>query len=265
MQAFRTAYAPWGNRWRRAGHLSRGRYRAEMIEDESYYWTVSRYFHLNPVRAGLVPRPEHWEWSSDPGYVEAGRSLPRVASGALLAAWTGEFGEGDPATAYARFVAAGLAAPPPSPFREAFGGWILGSARFVERLRALAGPVAADSPSPEARQLAGLDPEAACAAVTAYYGLDPEALRRKGDPHVARAVAAWPCRRHAEAPLRELAPRPGLSRGDSVPNLTRRVEACLKTSPALGAELTAILDCLATPGLQPRPGPEEEGPGDAKV
>ena len=39
-----------------------------MIEDESYYWTVSRYVHLNPVRAGLVARPEQWEWSSYPGY-----------------------------------------------------------------------------------------------------------------------------------------------------------------------------------------------------
>jgi hypothetical protein len=25
-----------------------------MVEDESYYWTSSRYIHLNPVRARLV-------------------------------------------------------------------------------------------------------------------------------------------------------------------------------------------------------------------
>ena len=31
-----------------------------MIEDESYYWAVSRYVHLNPVRAGIVARPEAW-------------------------------------------------------------------------------------------------------------------------------------------------------------------------------------------------------------
>ena len=53
---------------KRRGHLFQGRYRAEMIEDESYYWTVSRYIHLNPVRARLVERPEQWEWSSYPGY-----------------------------------------------------------------------------------------------------------------------------------------------------------------------------------------------------
>jgi REP element-mobilizing transposase RayT len=59
MQAFLSAYALWwGRRRRRRGHLFQGRYRAELIEDETYYWTVSRYIHLNPVRARLVARPD---------------------------------------------------------------------------------------------------------------------------------------------------------------------------------------------------------------
>ena len=80
MQSFLSGYAIWaGRRWRRLGHLFQGRYRAEMIEDESYYWTVSRYVHLNPVRAGLVRRPEQWELSSYPGYREARRAQAWVA------------------------------------------------------------------------------------------------------------------------------------------------------------------------------------------
>ena len=43
MQQFLSSYAIWhGRRHRRVGHLFQGRYRAELIEDESYYWTVSR-------------------------------------------------------------------------------------------------------------------------------------------------------------------------------------------------------------------------------
>jgi putative transposase len=43
MQSFLSGYAMiWsGRRWRRTGHLFQGRYRAEMIEDESHYWTGS--------------------------------------------------------------------------------------------------------------------------------------------------------------------------------------------------------------------------------
>lgn len=66
MQAFLCADSVWSaKRRRRPGHLFQGRYKAEMIEDERYYGTVSRYIHLNPVRAGLVARPEEWEWSSN--------------------------------------------------------------------------------------------------------------------------------------------------------------------------------------------------------
>ena len=93
MQAFLSAYAVWSaKRRRRPGHLFQGRYKAEMIEDESYYWTVSRYIHLNPVRAGLVARPEEWEWSSYPGYVAARRRRPWVRYETLLAAWRGDRG-----------------------------------------------------------------------------------------------------------------------------------------------------------------------------
>src|SRR6516165_6461223 len=33
------------------GHVFQGRYRTDLVEDESYLWTVTRCLHLNPVRA----------------------------------------------------------------------------------------------------------------------------------------------------------------------------------------------------------------------
>jgi hypothetical protein len=164
-----------------------------------------------------------------------------VAYDALLRAWGGDRGGFDPASDYIRFVEAGIEQPPSSPFREAFGGWVLGSTRFVEELRTRAGPVLADPAAPEARPLAALDPEVICNAVVSYYGLDSSALLCRYDPHLARAVAASLCRRHTEAPLRELAVRLGLSGATSVPNLTRRLEARLEHSPRLARELTAIM------------------------
>jgi putative transposase len=241
MQGFLSGYAIWsGRRHRRLGHLFQGRYRAEMIEDESYYWTVSRYIHLNPVRASLVARPEQWEWSSYPGYRDPRRRQAWVAHDSLWGAWQGDFGS-DPARAYVRFVEAGLADPPASPFREAFGGWILGSERFLDRLRQWAGPVASNPPVPEARQLSGLDAERILTAVAEFYGQEVSQLARRHDPSLARPVAAWLCRRHSEVSLRWLAERLGLSRADSVPNLTRRLEARLKTAGDLAADLATIM------------------------
>ena len=80
-----------------------------------------------------------------------------------------------------------------------------------------------------------------CDAVVRHYRLEPDDLARRGDSHLARAVAAWLCRRHTDEPLRALAGRFGLSRADSVPNLTRRVDARLRSSPGFADELERIL------------------------
>jgi len=242
MQGFLSSYAHWClRRRRRAGHLFQGRFKAEMIEDETHYWVVSRYIHLNPVRAGLVAHPAEWPWSSYPGYGERSRRFAWVAHETLLAAWRGELGGADPVTAYRRFVEAGLSQPPLSPFREAFGGWVLGSDRFVARLRALAGPLGPEPSTAAARHLSGQSVEAICAGVAAHYGLESSDWMRLRAEVEPRSVAAWLCRRYTEAPLRELAGQFGLSRAGSVSNLTRRVDALLAESPALGDELAEIM------------------------
>jgi putative transposase len=43
----------WACRHRQPGHLFQGPFRAQLIEGESCFWAVSRYVHLNPVRAKL--------------------------------------------------------------------------------------------------------------------------------------------------------------------------------------------------------------------
>ena len=47
--------------WR--GHLWQGRF-SSFIMDERYLLACTRYIELNPVRAGLVKKPEEWLWSS---------------------------------------------------------------------------------------------------------------------------------------------------------------------------------------------------------
>jgi putative transposase len=254
MQGFLSAYAVWSARRRhRPGHLFQGRYKAEMIEDESYYWTVSRYIHLNAVRAGLVGRPEEWAWSSYRGYVSPSKRCRWVCYEALLAAWRGDWGGDSPVDAYRGYVEAGLTAPPASPFRETFGGWVLGSKQFVERLRALAGGTESDPPLREARQLTKLDVATVLAAVAEFYDLEPGALLRRHDRHIARPMAAWLCRRHTQATLSAIAAELGLSRADSVPGMIRPLEARLKTSARLRRDLDAIGKRLAAGTPAPDP------------
>ncbi|MGG7056547.1 REP-associated tyrosine transposase, partial [Nitrosomonas sp. ANs5] len=48
----------------RVGHVYQGRYKAILVEKESYLLELSRYVVLNPVRAGRVKDVEQWPWSS---------------------------------------------------------------------------------------------------------------------------------------------------------------------------------------------------------
>jgi hypothetical protein len=58
-------YAGWFNRqYDRWGHLFGGRFKAFIIEKETYFAEVLRYVVLNPVRAKMVDRPEKYRWSS---------------------------------------------------------------------------------------------------------------------------------------------------------------------------------------------------------
>lgn len=49
---------------RRSGPLFLGRYKALLVDKEAYSLAVSRYIHLNPVKAKLVRKPEDYAWSS---------------------------------------------------------------------------------------------------------------------------------------------------------------------------------------------------------
>jgi REP element-mobilizing transposase RayT len=56
-------------RHRQVGHVFQARYRAILCDKDRYLLERVWYLHLNPVRAGLVSRPEEWLWSSHRAYV----------------------------------------------------------------------------------------------------------------------------------------------------------------------------------------------------
>ena len=51
------------------GHVFQARYDAQLVQDDAYLLAATRYVALNPVRAGLVERPEQWRWSSYAGLI----------------------------------------------------------------------------------------------------------------------------------------------------------------------------------------------------
>lgn len=59
----------FNNKYNYDGHLYKDRYGSEVIENDKYALEVSRYIHLNPVRAKMVERPDEYRWSSYNMYI----------------------------------------------------------------------------------------------------------------------------------------------------------------------------------------------------
>ncbi len=61
------------------GELWQERFFDHALGTVKEYWETVEYIHLNPVRRGLVKRPEQWKWSSFPEYagVDAAKQATR--------------------------------------------------------------------------------------------------------------------------------------------------------------------------------------------
>ena len=54
----------YNKKYKKDGHLFKGRYKACIVENDEYFLQTSRYIHLNPVRAKMVGYPQDYKWSS---------------------------------------------------------------------------------------------------------------------------------------------------------------------------------------------------------
>ena len=65
MRHLNGVFTQWSNRrHKRSGHLFQGRYKAILVDRDSYFLELARYIVLNPVRAAMVKHPRLWAWSS---------------------------------------------------------------------------------------------------------------------------------------------------------------------------------------------------------
>ncbi|MEL7244659.1 MAG: transposase [Cyanobacteria bacterium J06573_2] len=70
MHSFSVAYTKSINKhFKRVGSLFQGRFQAKQIDTDEYLLLLSRYIHLNPVKANLVMHPQEWEFSSYSEYL----------------------------------------------------------------------------------------------------------------------------------------------------------------------------------------------------
>ncbi len=113
----------------RSGHLFQGRYKSILVDKDSYLMELSRYIHLNPVRAKLVDKPEEYAYSSYNSYI-TGKPEKIVTTDLIMGMLSGQRKEAQ--NAYQRYVENGIGEKLKNPLDDAYGGIILGGERFIK-------------------------------------------------------------------------------------------------------------------------------------
>ena len=249
MHDLNSGYATlYNRRHRRHGALFQGRFKAILVEDEGYGWTLSRYIHLNPVRAGAAERPAQYRWTSYRDYLDPKGAASWLDWQTVL----GEIGQSlkQSRTQYVRFVEAGVGSKMESPLAGAVAGVLLGSASWVERMKQRIGSAPPRQGVPARRRLA-LRPtiQDVSSAVCAAWGVESKGLevaRRHGNE--ARVAALYLARECAAIPVTELAHQFGQVSVSAVSKLLRQAAQLRHEDRGWDRRLRALERNLRPPG-----------------
>ncbi len=160
MRQLNGVYTQWANRAHgRVGHVFQGRFKAIVVDKDSYLLELARYVVLNPVRAGMVQDANDWPWSSyramlSPPWLPSPEWL---AVGKLLAYFAPQGAkDSEPVNReqaqqrYVDHVRAGVGLPS---LWDALGGQIfLGDDKFIDKMNRLAGQKLDQQQAPHASQ-----------------------------------------------------------------------------------------------------------------
>lgn len=118
----------FNKRHNRIGPLMQGRYKAVLVDKENYSLELSRYIHLNPVRAKMVDKPENYQWSSYANFIQKAEAPNFLNTEWLLSQFDKTASKA--IRSFKHFTLKGLSGDW-MPEKESYNGLILGSSEFI--------------------------------------------------------------------------------------------------------------------------------------
>jgi len=190
MQNINTSYTVYMNRkYHRSGHLLQGRFKGIIVDKDRYLISLSRYLHLNPVRAKLVKRPVDYPWTSYRVFIGLKRDNSLVDKEETLLYFSKRINRA--VKAYRDFVEAD-ARKEENPFTAMEAGLLLGSRPFKAKVLGLIEKMKVDEEIVQAKKLRKRVPiGSVIKACQLYYGKSREALVDRVKGNEGRQVAIY--------------------------------------------------------------------------
>lgn len=196
MRQFNVSYTVAFNSYHsRVGHLYQGRYKANLIDEDNYLIEVTRYIHLNPVRANKEIKDnaeiyrflKAYKWTSFNSYIFPDKRVKFIDCEDILA----YFGK-DPkaAASYGQYVLDGAFGDLISPFNLAKGHGIIGDSVYVELIKSRIKKQILDCRErPQVSKLkSSCSPQEVIEKLATYCRIPKEDLLKKGARYPERAM-----------------------------------------------------------------------------
>ena len=228
---------------RRDGSIFRGRFKAILIDADSYLLEVVRYIHLNPVRANIVKTPEQYVWSSHNAYLEKQPSLSLLVRDEVH----GRFGEklNQSIKRYREFVKAGIRSDIEEFYTRKKRPNILGAERFKDWVRTkLMNANKEDYEIPEARVLqSSIGADHVIDIIVKRYKVGRGTLEQvhRGKWNEPRDVAIYLCRKECGLTLKGIATKLGITSYTTISMAYRRVERRITKDDSFRKRLNTII------------------------
>jgi len=222
MQNINTSYTVYVNRkYQRSGHLLQGRFKAVIVDKDRYLVALSRYIHLNPVRAKLVKEPLDYPWTSYRAFMDQKAEDSLVDTGETLLYFSKRRDRG--VRAYREFVEADEGRDE-NPFAAMEAGILLGGGSFKAKVMRRIEGIKVDEEIPQAKRLRKRVPiDAVIKACQLSYGKDRKALVERGRGNEGRQVAIYLAKMLSGGKGKEIGQYFGI-KGAAVSDAIKRIE-----------------------------------------
>ena len=193
IQWINVSYAVYFNfKRQRRGHLFQGRFKSVLVDADDYLMHLSRYIHLNPVRAKMVESASDYPWSSYSSFVGKKETPKWLETDWLLS----QFGRNlkEAKKRYKAFVEDVDPDSLENPNKAQIGGFILGGEEFAKWIDdQFLSPQSDDRERPQLKRLKPrVDMDNIISAVSKSFGIEAEQILAKGKKrNIARDVAIY--------------------------------------------------------------------------
>ncbi len=236
----------------RNGHLFQGRYKGIVIDVDNYLLELSRYLHLNPVRAKMVKRAEEYGHSSYRCFIGLGRKKGEMVYRDRIWGMISDHRR-RASEKYRRYVEEGMKKESRDPLKRIYGGAILGSGEFVKELleRREVKKTESEEISCRRQLRARRGIEELIMGVSSYFNISPsEVIKGKGD---TRDVAIFLGKKYTGLTNREIGERFGGLSYSGVTRVSQRFEEKMARNVILRKQVEEIDDRISNVnGLLPK-------------